>query len=136
MEKFTSLMERVLHRRALVALGATAALAVTLSGCSSAEIEPEQPVTVTSHEYDDPDAWVTNMPAGKTIIPITHYDPEHFILHLEQCDRTEEPSADENGCVGFAREVTHEQYDEIQDGAILYFHQDPQTKDLTYTVGQ
>lgn len=136
MEKFTSITGRVLNRRGLIAVGATATLALTLSACSSAEIEPETPVTVTSHEYDDPDTWVSFIPAGKTIVPIMHHDPEHFILHLEQCGRTDEPSADENGCLQFAREVAPDEYNDIQDGEVLYFHQDPQTHELTYTVNQ
>lgn len=135
MEKCTVFKERVLTRRGLVALGTSVVTAAALAACGSSEIQPESPVTVISHEYDDPDKTISYTLAGKTLIPITHHDPEHFILHLEQCDRQDDGAADENGCLQFAREVSSQSYQDIQDGQTLYFHENPQTHELTFTVG-
>lgn len=119
-----SIKERIFNAKVAATLGLAALTGLT-AACSSVEPSPDIPVTVTEHEYDDPDTWVSVIVVGNRPLPITQYDPEHYYLHVMQCNREEEPDADDNGCLVFTEEVDPEFYAEIEDGTTLHYRTNP-----------
>jgi len=54
-------------------------LVFTLVGCSGGHVEQEVvPAVIVSMEYVPSRSWVTMMPTGKTMIPVTHHSSEEF----------------------------------------------------------
>lgn len=89
-----------------------------LAGCSEGPtIYEDTPATVVSHKYDDPDD--TFVMAGK--VPIFIEEPEVFYLEVKQCERAEEESADDQGCVTAYIEVDADTYHAYEDGSEITF---------------
>lgn len=80
---------------------------VFLSGCSS---NIESGIVVNKY-YEDDYTYVTCIPVGKTIIPITHYMPDSYKIEI----RSEYPDSDgeyETAVI----EVSAEEYNDIEIG--------------------
>lgn len=66
--------------------------------------------TVTAKSYDDPDTYTTFVSTGKTTVPMTTYDDEHWNLKVKTRD-------DEDGSYKtYNVEVKQKQYDKIAVG--------------------
>lgn len=93
-----------------------------LLGCGeSTDVLPNVPARVVSHEYDDRDSWITYSRVGKITVPITHVDPEHFYLHINQCGHEEFKDDNSDGCGTFKIEVSKETFTNYQDGETITF---------------
>lgn len=86
------------------------------------EVTPNKPAKVVQHIYDDRDVWTTFISTGKTLIPITHVDPEHFYLQVEQCGHKEFTDKNSDGCGTFDVEVSSDTYQEFADGSTIVFN--------------
>ncbi len=113
MEKLKSILENSKVRLGAVGLLGSAAI---LGGCAEAEMLPNRPALVVEHQYDDPDTRLVS------VKPLMYaYDPERFLLVVEQCDRTEDEFADERGCVVDTVQVSENTYNQYPDGSSITF---------------
>lgn len=100
------------------ALAGGLGFAALLAGCSDGPtIYEDTPATVVSHIYDDADE--TFIMAGK--VPIFIEEPEVFYLEVKQCDRADEESADDQGCVTADIVVDEGTYHAYADGSEITF---------------
>ena len=99
-------------------------LGVLLAACgdNGPSVTKDVPAKVVQHEYDDRDVWFTFISTGKSTIPITHVDPEHFYLDVEQCGHKEFMDDNTDGCGIFSVEVTEQTYDQFADGSTIVFN--------------
>lgn len=99
--------------------------ALTLASCaSSPEVTPNVPAQVVSHEYDDRDVWTSFVMVGRVMVPITHVDPEHFYLTVQQCGHDEFKDENSDGCGQFQVEVNSDTYQVYNDGSNITFSED------------
>jgi hypothetical protein len=98
-------------------------LGMLLAACGDTgpEVTKGVPAKVVQHAYDDRDVWTTIISTGKTVIPVTHVDPEHFYLTVEQCGHEEFMDDNSDGCGIFQVEVSQETYSQFADGSTIVF---------------
>ena len=97
-------------------------LLMAACGDSGPQIEYGVPAKVVRHEYDDKDVWVTFISTGKTLVPITHVDQEHFYLDVEQCGHEEFEKQNVDGCGILTVEVDQDTYGQFADGSTIIFN--------------
>ena len=115
-------MEKIVNFRVVAAGLGVSIGALGLSACGQeAEILYDVPGVVASHEYDDPDTWTTIIPAGRVMVPVVQYDPEHFYLNVEQCGHDEFKPESKDGCGVISVEVDAGTYHTFKDGDQIVF---------------
>jgi hypothetical protein len=117
-------MERLKHPVSKVMASCLAATALLGCGPTGPELRESDPAVVVGKEYDDRDVWISYIPTGKSLIPITNVDPEHYYLVVSQCGHPDFMDETTDGCGDFTVEVNQDTYEQFNNGDSIQFKGD------------